>query len=56
MTDVEFFVRPNGELVRILDIEHDGSTGYKITLENGHSRWFKYREFVVCPPYIKLVS
>ena len=53
--NVEFFIRPNGDILRIVDIQQD-STSVKITLENGLSRWFKNNEIVVNPPYIKLIK
>jgi hypothetical protein len=54
-TNVEFFVRPDGNVLRIIEIQQD-ATSVKITLENGLSRWFKNNEIVINPPYIKLIK
>lgn len=49
-----FFVRPNGDILQIVELETD-KTSVKIVLENGLSRWFKHNEIILAPPYIKLV-
>ncbi len=51
---VSHFVRPNGELYRIINIVTDDSS-VLIELENGFSRWFRYNEILVVPPFIKMV-
>ena len=52
---VEFFIRPDGDVLRIVDIQQD-SASVKLTLENGMARWFKNNEIVINPPYIKLIK
>jgi hypothetical protein len=52
---VKFFVRPNGEVHEITELEMDARTNkIKICLENKLARWFRMDEILVVPPVIKM--
>jgi hypothetical protein len=54
-TVVKYFMRPNGELYEIVELEIDERTSsLKIVLENTLSRWFKLDELVIVPPVIRM--
>lgn len=54
-TIVKFFMRPNGEMYEIIEMEPDPKTStLKIVLENKLSRWFKFTELVILPPVIRM--
>ena len=54
-TVVKFFMRPNGEVHEIVEMDTDLRTStIKIVLENKLSRWFKLDELVINPPFIKM--
>lgn len=55
--EISHFVRPNGEMYRIVKvITDDLNSSILIELENGISRWFKYSEIVIEPPFIKMAT
>lgn len=55
MNEVKYFIRPNGHMYEIVEIEVDVKTAsIKIVLENKLSRWFKFDEIVIVPPLIRM--
>lgn len=57
MVEISHFVRPNGEMYRIVKvITDDVNSSILIELENGTARWFRYNEIVIEPPFIKMMT
>lgn len=55
--EISHFVRPNGEIYRIVNvITDDVTSSIFIELENGTSRWFRYNEIVIHPPFIEMAT
>ncbi len=55
--EISHFVRPNGEMYRIVKvITDDVNSSILIELENGTARWFRYNEIVIEPPFIMMAT